>query len=111
VAWRHYGGGRPTPSFHRTTAGERFVPVLASFDEPFGRVVRGPAPALDAHQVEDRTGQFHQWERLEQDMTHTQFGGPLTHLDGGVGGDQHEVALPVLAYSLQNLKPSMSGKR
>ncbi|MNG73447.1 hypothetical protein D3C79_318950 [compost metagenome] len=37
-------------------------------------------------------------------MTHTEFGGPLTHLDSGVGGDQHEVALPVLAYSLQNLK-------
>ncbi|MNG87302.1 hypothetical protein D3C79_461010 [compost metagenome] len=37
-------------------------------------------------------------------MAHTQFGGPLTHFDGGVGGNQHEVALPVPAYGLQNLK-------
>ncbi|MNE13096.1 hypothetical protein D3C80_1059230 [compost metagenome] len=43
-------------------------------------------------------------------MTDAQLVGTLTDLGGRVGSDQHEMTVPVLAHSLQYLKPLHVGQ-
>src|SRR3990167_944339 len=83
---------------------EAFVPDLAAFDEAFGLAHACFGFALHPQKVTECTGQFRQWKRFEQDMADSQLPGPLTDFSGWVPGNQHKMAVPVLADGIEHLK-------